>query len=201
MRWKAHRAFPWLVVAAMGLLSKCGIFETREPEFPSQTSSNYVPPTEPSFVLSNMANSFRDMNTVNYLRSFADSGTAGRSFVFEPTSHARSKYGGVFLNWARESEQRYFENIKSKIPSGSTPTLAFESVTVLSRQADMAQYEVTYRLMLPHSLATIPTEARGRTQFFFVPDRFGNWVIWRWVDVTESATTFTWSDVKGEFGQ
>ena len=195
---------PWLLPAILVLSllgSSCGIFETRDPEPPSQTSSNFVPPTEPSIVFSNMATAFRDLNSLNYLRSFADSTTNGRSFSFEPTPQARSKYGGVFFNWSRESEQRYFENLKSKVPGGSSATLTFDVLTIQSLQSDSAQYEATYRLNVQHTVANVAKEARGRAQFFLMADRSRNWVILRWVDVTDNAASFTWSDLKGEFGQ
>lgn len=191
-----------LIVAGIALLvASCGIFETRDPEPPSQTSSSFIPPTEPSIVFSNMATAFRDLNSLNYQRSFADSVANGRSFTFEPTSQARSKYGGVFLTWSRESEQRYFENLKSKIPGGSSATLSFDALTIQSLQSDSAQYEAAYRLNVQHSVAAVAKEARGRAQFFLMADRSRNWVILRWVDVTDNSTAFTWSDLKGEFGQ
>ena len=179
----------------------CNIFETRTPEPPSQSSSTFVPATDPSLVFSNMTNAFHDLNSVNYLKSFADSSLAGRTFSFEPTQEAKVKYGGVFLTWNRQSEQQYFENMRSKIPSGSTATLTWESLTAQSLQSDSAQYEATYSLTAPHTVATLPTEATGKAQFLLIADRSGSWVIWRWIDLTTSASTFSWSDLKGAFGQ
>ena len=192
-----------LVVLSLMMLCQiaCNLFETRVPESPSQSSSNYVPATDPSLVFSNMTNAFRDLNSVNYLKSFADSSSAGRSFSFEPTQQAKIKYGGVFLTWNKQSEQQYFENMRSKIPSGSTATLSFETLTVQSLQSDSAQYEATYKLTVPHTVATLPTLATGKAQFLLVADRSRNWVIWRWIDLTTSTSTFGWSDLKGAFGQ
>jgi hypothetical protein len=191
-------AFAFLLVLTQ---VACNIFETREPEQPSQSSSTFVPATEPSLVFSNMTNAFRDMNSVNYLKSFADSSSAGRSFSFEPTQGAKIKYGGLFLTWNRQSEQQYFENLRSKIPSGSTATLSFESLTVQSLQSDSAQYEATYRLTVPHTVAALPTVATGKAQFLLIADRSRSWVVWRWIDLTTSTSTFSWSDLKGAFGQ
>lgn len=187
-------------ILAVGLIG-CNIFETRTPEPPSESSSTFVPATDPSLVFSNMINSFRDLNSVNYLKSFADSSSAGRNFSFEPTQQAKITYGGVFLTWNRQSEQQYFENMRSKIPSGSAATLTFETLTAQSLQSDSAQYEVTYRLVVPHTVATLPTEATGKAQFLLIADRSRNWVIWRWIDLTTNSNTFSWSDLKGAFGQ
>jgi hypothetical protein len=141
------------------------------------------------------------MNSVNYIRSFADSSSSGRSFSYEPTPQAKLKYGGVFLSWSRQSEQQYFENVRAKIASGSSASLTFDALTAQSVQSDSAQYEATYRLILQHSVANIPREAQGRAQFFLLADRSRNWVIWRWIDLPAGTSAFTWSDLKGEFGQ
>ncbi|MCX6133308.1 MAG: hypothetical protein NTU47_05785 [Ignavibacteriales bacterium] len=179
----------------------CNIFETRPPEPPTQSSSSYTPATEPSLVFSNMSNAFRDLNSLNYLKSFADSSAAGRGFSFEPTPQAKVKYGGAFLFWNRQSEQQYFENLRSKIPSGSAASLVFQTLTVQSIQSDSAQYEATYTLTASHSVASVPKQATGKAQFLLLADRSRNWVIWRWIDVPTGTSSFTWSDLKGEFGQ
>jgi hypothetical protein len=201
MRVRANA--PWIISGLAGalLLVSCNIFETREPEPPTQSSSTFVPATEPSLVFSNMTNAFRDLNSVNYLKSFADSSSAGRNFGFEPTQQAKIKYGGVFLTWNRLSEQQYFENLRSKIPTGSTVTLTFETLTAQSLQSDSAQYEATYRLTAPHTVASLPKEATGKAQFLLIADRSRSWVIWRWTDLTTNTGSFSWSDLKGAFGQ
>jgi hypothetical protein len=191
----------FLTLLAACIQFSCNIFETRDPEPPSQSSSNYVPPTDPSIVFSNMVSAFRDLNSLNYVKSFADSSTSDRSFSFEPTPQAKLKYGGVFLTWTRQSEQQYFENLRSNIPSGSSATLTFDVLNAQSLQSDSAQYEATYRLNVQHSLPNVPTLASGRAQFFLIADRSRNWVIWRWVDLAANPNDFTWSDLKGEFGQ
>ncbi len=198
---RAHSRLMVVGFCIAATLVACNIFETRTPETPSQSSSSFVPATEPSLVFSNMSNAFRDLNSLNYIKSFADSTTAGRSFSFEPTPQAKVKYGGVLLFWNRQSEQQYFENLRSKIPSGSTASLVFQTLTVQSVQSDSAQYEATYILTVPHSVASVPKQATGKAQFLLLADRSRNWVIWRWIDEPTGTNSFTWSDLKGEFGQ
>ena len=188
------------VVAVLGA-SACGIFETRDPEPPVQSGSNYLPPTEPSLVFTNMTNAFRDLNALNYVKSFSDTASAGRGYVFEPTPEARLRYGAVFLNWTRQSEQQYFENTKSRVTSSAVPSLEFLSLAAQSIQSDSAQYEATYLLNIPHAQSNIPREARGRAVFYMLADKSRNWVIWRWVDIAQAQNDFTWSDFKGQFGQ
>jgi hypothetical protein len=199
VRFKVYSLVIGLTVALV--LSGCNIFDTRDPEPPSQSSSSFVPATEPSLVFSNMSNAFRDLNSLNYVKSFADSSTAGRGFSFEPTPQAKVKYTGVFLFWNKQSEQQYFDNMRSKIPTGSTAALVFQSLNVQSLQSDSAQYEATYSLTVPHSVAAVPKVATGKAQFFLLADRSRNWVIWRWVDLPTGTSNAAWSDLKGEFAQ
>ncbi len=190
-----------LVLLCACVLVACDVFQTRDPDPPTQTSATFIPPTEPVIVFSNMMNAFRELSTVNYVRSFADSATASRSYRFEATPQARLRYATVFSQWSRQSEQQFFENVKARIPAGTAPSLEFTSLVAQSIQADSAQYEATYRLVIPHGISTIPNEARGRALFHMIADRSRNWVIWRWVDVAIASQDFTWSDFKGEFGQ
>lgn len=186
--------------AGVLFLCGCGLFDTRGPEDPVQPSANFTPPTEPSLVFSNMSNAFNDLSSLNYGKSFSDSVTAGRSFVFEPTAQAASKYSGVFLNWSRQAEVRYFDNLKSQLQSSAVPSLTL-SFTSQSVGSDSAQFEATYQLTVPHLKPNVAQTAQGRAQFYLRKDNVQNWVIWRWVDLAIQPGDFTWSDLKGEFGQ
>jgi hypothetical protein len=183
------------------LLISCNIFETRNPESPAQTSSNYNPPINASDVFDNMQYALSDLNTVNYLKSFSDSATSGRIYQFEPATQARSQYVGVFINWTRQSEQQYFDNMKSKIAAGSTATLSF-TLNPISIQSDSAQYDVDYELTVPHTQANIPKVFQGQAQFFLIRDQVSStWTIWRWIDIGDTRNDSTWSDLKGAFAQ
>ncbi|MBI3006574.1 MAG: hypothetical protein HYY49_14355 [Ignavibacteriales bacterium] len=189
----------WLL--AVVLLTSCDVFLTRDPDPPSESSSSYIPPVIDSLVFVNLANALRETNTLNYLRTFADSSSSGRNFRFEPSTQALSRYGGVFSSWTKHSEQQYFENMKSKLQTGSAPILEFLTLTPQSRQSDSSQYNATYRLTTQHSQANVAKQVRGQSQFFLMTDRSKNWVIWRWVDIAQSSADSTWSDLKGGFGQ
>jgi len=175
--------------------SSC-IFETRTPENPAEPSANFKPPTEASDVFTNMEYSFGDKNSVNYRNSFADSSTAGRSFAFEPSSQALSKYG-VFLGWSRQSEEQYFNNIIAQLQPSSIPSLSL-NIASQSVSTDSAFFEATYQLTVPHTRSSIPQTALGRAQFYLIKNNVQNWVIWRWVDLANQQGEFTWSDLKGE---
>ncbi len=190
----------YLLLASL-TLGSCNIFETRTPESPAQTSSNYNPPVNASDVFDNMQHAFSDLNTVNYLKSFSDTTNAGRVFQFEPSAQARSQYVGVFLAWSKQSEQQYFDNMKSKIPSGSGASLVL-SLNPVSVQSDSAQYDADYQLNIPHTQTGIPKVFQGQAQFFLVRDRLtSTWSIWRWVDLRDAQNDPGWSDLKGAFAQ
>lgn len=183
-----------LALALQG--SGCGIFETRTPEEPEQVSSNFVPPTEPSIVFTNMTNAIGDLNSVNYMRSFADSS----AFQFDASPVARTRFAALFQTWNREAEQRWFETMKSRLPAGTSPSLTL-TIDQQSLGTDSVVVDATYRLQVPHQSASYPTAAQGRAQFALAPDRNRNWSITRWIDLPNSQNDFTWSEMKGEFAQ
>lgn len=183
------------------VLNSCNIFETRTPEPPAQTSSNYTPPVNASDVFDNMQYAFSDLNTVNYLKSFSDSNTSGRSFEFDPSPQARSQYVGVFLNWTKQSEQQYFDNMRSKIATGSTATLNFTTLDPVSIQSDSAQYDADYQLTIPQVQPNTQVY-EGRAQFFLLKDPVSStWTIWHWIDFRDAQNDIGWSDLKGAFAQ
>lgn len=182
----------------LAFASSC-FFDTRTPDNPAEPSANYKPPTEATDVFLNMANAFADKNVLNYRKSFADSATAGRSFVFEPTSQALSQYG-VFVGWSRQSEEQYFNNITVQLQPLSAPSLLFTFGTQ-SVSSDSAFFEGSYQLTVPHTKSLVPQVSLGQVQFYLLKDNIQNWVIWKWVDLSNQQGDFTWSDLKGEFGQ
>ncbi len=190
-----------VIVAGLAAVAGCGIFDTRDPEPPAQISSTYVPPTDPSIVFQNMASAFQDLNTVNYVRSFSDTATGASPFRFEPSIQSGAKYASVFAAWSRQSEQQYFEAMKSQLLTGMSMTLQFTSLTQQRVSADSAQYEATYSLVVPHAVPGVSTIATGRAQFWLAPDRSRLWAITTWVDLAQKPDDFTWSDFKGIFGQ
>jgi hypothetical protein len=147
-----------------------------------------------------MVNAFRDLNSVNYLASFSDSMTTSRTFLFEPTQQAQTRYGDLFQSWTRLSEQQYFDKIRANLPQGAVGTLELNFMIELV-QSDSAHFEATYRVFVPHTQSGVGQEARGRSQFFLVADRFRNWFIWRWVDLPINPDDVTWSELKGAFGR
>jgi hypothetical protein len=195
LRYSLPAAFLLLTASA------CGIFDTRDPESPSQLSSSFVPPTDPPLVFQNMVGAFQDRNVLNYLRCFSDSSGGLPSYRFDPEPQTRLKYSAVFSVWNRQSEQQYFEAMKAQLDVGATMTLKFLTLTPQSLGPDSAQYEAQYELAIPHTRASVPHIATGRALFSLASDRSRNWAVVRWTDLALKAGDFTWSDFKGTFGQ
>jgi hypothetical protein len=184
----------------LAVSSGCGLFEPRDPEEPISVRSTYTPPTEPAMVLENMAAALRELNSVNYLRCLSDTGTGG-SFQFIPTPAAAGIYS-VFAGWDRSSEEAWFLNARSRLPSGSTMNVQFSSPVAQGVQPDSVAYDVPYDLSVPHGQAGLAQRVVGRSYLTLVLDRrTGLWSIRRWQDVALSSSQPTWSDVKGGLSQ
>jgi hypothetical protein len=204
MNARARIGFALLLPALaflLGGLSACGIFDTRDPQSPSQLSSSFVPPTDPPIVFQNLTGAFTDQSALNYVRCFADSSTGLPPFRFDAEPNARLVYSGAFSVWNRTSEQQYFEAMKAQLTPGAGMTLEFVTLTPTSLSSDSAQYDSQYRLTVPHTRSGVPTVAVGRSVFWLASDRSRNWAIVRWTDLELKAGDFTWSDLKGTFGQ
>ncbi len=191
---------PRKAVILLGICScfvfiSCDLFKTRTPQEPTQTSSNRIPPTDEEKILQNMINAFHDKNKINYLYSFSDV-----SFIFEPTTSARSSYGSLFLQWDKLSEGNYFDQVMAKLQQNSTVTLKFDSINIVPT-ADSSQGDTYYNLTVPLSETNITKNFKGRAQFIFARDQTGYWSIRRWLDIGTNSSDSTWSDLKGTFAQ
>ena len=164
----------------------CDLFQTREPQLPTQNSSTREPPASAEIVLRNFRYAIIEYNVDNYMRCFAD--TSLRQFVFIP-----SNYYGVFNQWNVESERQYFLNLGAP-PSNTPPTL---TVTVIdsSLSSDTARYSINYRLFFPHHRTDVAQTVQGNMQLYFLRDQQALWYIHRWED-SRTTTDSTWSYLK-----
>lgn len=188
------------MVGALAVSIGCGLFDPRDPEDPVSVRSTYAPPTEPAIVLENMTAALRELNSVNYLRCLSDTG-AGGAFQFIPTPAAAGIYS-VFAGWDRSSEEGWFLNVRSRLPSGSAMTVIFSSPVAQGVQPDSVTYDVPYDLSVPHGQAGLAQRVVGRSIMTLVLDRrTGLWFIRRWQDVSLASDQPSWSDVKGGWSQ
>lgn len=181
------------------LFTSCQLFKTREPELPTEvsTQSNWKQPVTPEITLENLRNSIADRNTENYIRCFVDPNFSERIFTFIPTQEAQIQYPEIFKNWNLSSERNYFNNLKSNVPSSGSSNL-FLSGNFQSFGADSAIYHAVYLVSFQHTVKDIPQSAKGNLQFYLAPDRSGNWVIYKWIDIKIQGE-FSWSELKAKF--
>ena len=186
----SRRSLLFVGIALCLSLISCDLFKTRTPEEPSQESSNYIPPTDPSLVLQNMTSAFQDGDAVNYAKSFSST-----SFIFTPSTNAKNKYGIDWTSWTKTQEQQCFEKIINHFSNNSKVVLSFNIFTP-TYSTTTSQVETDYHLTLPQDAGVIK-KFNGRVQFTLAQDQSGLWYINQWVDVAINVSDSTWSDLKG----
>lgn len=200
----ARRLFfghPWIMYLWMGgvvLIQGCDLFNTRTPQKPSETGSSFVPPTSPSIVIDNLTNAISELNTENYISCFVDSTFSTYRFLFQAAQGTQTAYGALFHDWNISSERTYFNNLRSRIPTGGESALIFTDARFESIQADSAVYTATYTLIVQHTVQGVPQQAQGTLLFLMSLDRNNNWAIYRWID-NKTGNDFSWSDLKARF--
>jgi len=197
----ARASIPTATVPAALLLllvGACGLFEPRDAESPTESGLNFVPPTEPGIVISNLQAAVDQKNVANYVACFADMARQGRPFVFIPSAEASAQYGAVLAEWDLTKEEAYFQNLISRSPATAFSSLVLTlQSTIVS--ADSVLYEYDYIFSFGHTEQGFPQTARGRLQFTVGVDASTFWTIHRWIDF-KSTDDATWSLFKGKFG-
>ncbi len=177
------------LVAAGG----CDLFKTRDPQPPTEGSSNYVTPTTYDKVLHNLVYAISDKNLTNYLNCFVD--TTFRPYLFLAADDARRSYPDIMNQWNLDAEQRYFRNIKEATPGIPSLSIPDKSPTFVS--SDSVLYQLDYTLYFPHTRAGIPQIVQGTMQLSLITDG-KHWSIYQWRDVKTTQDS-TWSYLKAVF--
>jgi hypothetical protein len=183
-----------LLILACAPIAGCDLFQTRDPQAPSQSNSTFSPPVSPDIVLSNLEAAIRDYNVDNYIRCFSD--PAVRPYEFVPSQGVRANYPGLFSQWTLESERRYFLNLGT--PKGGSPSLSFSNQQSLTVSSDSVIYNMNYILIFPHHRPNVPQSVQGNMQISIGSDNQHRWSIYRWQDF-KTATDSTWSYWKAVF--
>lgn len=174
------------------LYSGCNIFETRDPEPPSNATSAFEPPVTPESVLRNLRSAISENNPDNYLRCFAD--TAGHPYAFVPSTDI----GPFFPGWTLAEENRYFRSMGSRVDG--TPVLS-DTLQTLNFYSD-STFTLRYSLYFPHQDPQAPRFVQGSMQLHLTVDPQGRWAIDRWVDIRLPALPdSTWSYLKFWFNR
>jgi hypothetical protein len=174
----------------------CNLFETRDPEEPSESSFNFVPATVPSIVLSNLQNAIAQKSIENYVSNFSDSTVTNRRFMFIPSPEASAQYPNI-RSWSYADEREYFENlIANAIANGFSSLLLTAKDSLIT--PDEANYNFDYIFTFEHTEPGFPTTARGNLQFTMATDERDIWTIYQWSDF-KTTEDIAWSSFKGKF--
>jgi len=175
--------------------SACDILTTREPEKPIQPGTSLQQATVPSILFSNLVESFNKKVTENYLNCLADSSLIDGEFKFYPAGSSLNKFN-VLQNWTRDSERRYFNNLKNNVSANKSITLSLQN-EVSNIQGDMAVYQFDYTISFENS--SIGQEIyKGIAEFKIKVDKNNVWVITEWTDRSIQGYS-CWSDLKGRY--
>ena len=193
MKWIIYIVLPAFLVS-------CDLFNTRSPEGPDQTKSNYTPPDQPTILIQNMINSFTDKNTDNYRKSFESVGDlANNTFTFVPSSAAQVAYQGIWDGWDINSEVQYFKGIQTSVPDAlpMTLTLSTEQTSFSVLGADSVKYSSSYSISIPQINSDV-LNYQGNVEFTMIRDSRQLWVIYFWKD-NAIGDSPSWSDLKGSY--
>jgi len=176
------------------LLQACDIFESREPENPNETKSSYRVPVEPTDVIENLKNSFKDKNSNDYKKNFSSgSPLVDRNFYFIPSSNVQNIFP---TDWTIAQEFQYFNNLVIRVPQSIPMALSF-SDEQYDLQADSAVYSAKYLISVPVQNSA-PLNYEGNLRFLMTTDINAAWVIYYWEDIA-TQTSKNWSELKIEF--
>ena len=176
------------------ILQACDIFESREPENPNETKSSYRVPVEPTDVIENLKNSFKDRNSNDYKKNFSSgSPLVDRNFYFVPSNNVINNFP---TDWTIAQEFQYFNNLVIRVPQDIPITLTF-SDEQYELQADSSVYSAKYFISVPvqNSVSII---YEGNLRFIMTTDINSAWVIYYWEDIATQASK-SWSELKFEF--
>lgn len=190
----------WLLVAGLGLVASCGVFEPRDSEDPEAGSggSVYVSPQEPAVVISNLVTVMVEAPHTNYPELFSED----FSFVPDPDDvlTLESIYGqGVFDDWDVEVEVEVGERLFSRY---------FLALFEIDEGTVTEDTDSTYSVLHEYQFDILGDQGwsnfRGVANFRIKRDPSDNlWYIYQWEDFRTEASDSagidgTWGLRKGE---
>jgi len=184
------------VIMLMLLIVCCNNpFATREPEPPTEERSNWVQPTSPLAVISNLKNAIQDGNTPNYMLCLTDSTSR---FRFIPDALVNQTNVGAFEGWNLYNERYYVTQLFSASVD-SLRKVTFSNIDY--DYQDSVLVRLNYELELHHSWSDNPPKyAEGQANFWLHASD-GEWFITRWEDYSTAEDRPSWSLIKASFGK
>lgn len=176
------------------ILQACDIFESRDPENPNETKSSYRVPVEPTDVIDNLKNSFKDKNSNDYKKNFSSgSPLVDRNFYFVPSSNDLNI---IPAEWTVAQEFQYFNNLVIQTPQDIPISLTLTEEQY-DLQADSAIYAAKYFISVP-VLNSVPVIYEGNLRFIMTTDINAAWIIYYWEDIANQDIK-SWSNLKSEY--
>lgn len=169
--------------------SGCDLFQTRDPQSPSQGTSGFQPPVTPEIALENFKSSILDYNVDNYIRCFVDSTVSAKTFAFQSSGD----FQGLFQVWNIDDERRYFQNLGK--PISTVPFLNYTNLKQENRTSTTTEFSMEYFLFYPHQRPNVTKQVKGYMRLYLTTDSRQLWSIYKWVD-TKTDTDSTWSYLK-----
>ncbi len=113
---------------------------------PNETKSSYRVPVEPTDVIDNFKNSFKDKNSNDYKKNFSSgSPLVDRNFYFIPSSNVLNI---IPTDWTVAQEFQYFNNLVIQTPQDIPISLTLTEEQY-DLQADSAIYSAKYFISVP----------------------------------------------------
>lgn len=176
------------------IFQSCDIFESRDPQNPDEPKSSYTIPVEPTDVIENLKNSFKDKNSNDYKKNFSSGlPLVDRNFYFIPSSNVLNIFP---TDWTIAQEFQYFNNLVIRVPQGIPIALTF-SDEQYELQADSAVYSAKYFISVPVQ-NSVPKIYEGNLRLLMTTDIKSAWIIYYWEDIA-TQTSKSWSELKIEF--
>jgi hypothetical protein len=179
---------------AVLIFAGCDLFQTRDPQPPTQNISTFETPTSQDIVVRNLQYAVTENNVQNYLRCFVD--TNYRPYVYEPSADVQSS----FIQWNLESERRYFQNIGATLNGVASLSDSITAKNIFPGPPQSAAWFMNYVLYVPHQDARAPKLVRGSMELDMIEDSLHRWSINRWVDKKTTADS-TWSYLRAWFNR
>lgn len=175
----------------------CGIFDTRDPEPPSDTEEiPFQNPIEPRIVLENTKATLERFSSGNYINALLE------DFAFSPDPVDAADWDG--RAWGKQQEQTATDAILRAARGGNgTGTLVLTwDVPEQTRDAGTGPlgepqeyYEnLGYQIVFTQGTATV-TYA-GKANLYFRQGSTGLWAIYNWEDLQEDDTHPTWGRLR-----
>lgn len=182
----------WILVCML-FLSAC--FETRDVEPPSQSSSDWVSPTDYNILLANFKRSVDQQNIQNYLRCFK-----AEAFRYNPSTQIYTGNELIWDSWSWQDEQAWFTNLKENLGLVSGNHLVLDQVDLQAFSSDSLRYIGEYDMVMNHTDTSLTVRFVGQLEFLCKVNSFNEWEIARWTDY-ETKQDSSWSRLKLNYVQ